>query len=32
VQDLSLTEMEDLAEALIDFTSLNDLKNWLANH
>jgi hypothetical protein len=32
VKTLSLTQMEDLTEALIDFTSLDDLKNWLANH
>ncbi|MBD2493390.1 DUF4351 domain-containing protein [Nostoc sp. FACHB-280] len=31
IQTLSITQLEDLAEALLDFTSQNDLVNYLAN-
>ncbi|GAB4217575.1 MAG: hypothetical protein OHK0012_22440 [Synechococcales cyanobacterium] len=32
VQNLSLTELEALAEALLDFTDLDDLSQWLSQH
>jgi hypothetical protein len=31
LQTLAVEEMENLAEALLDFTSLADLENWLAS-
>lgn len=31
IQTLSITQLEDLAEALLDFTSQNDLVNCLVN-
>ncbi|WP_083468911.1 DUF4351 domain-containing protein [Nostoc piscinale] len=31
IQTLSINQLEDLAEALLDFTSQNDLVNYLAN-
>jgi predicted transposase/invertase (TIGR01784 family) len=32
IEALSLHEVEDLADALLDFRSLNDLHNWLQSH
>ncbi|GAB4216869.1 MAG: Rpn family recombination-promoting nuclease/putative transposase [Synechococcales cyanobacterium] len=32
VQNLSVTELEALAEALLDFTDLDDLSQWLSQH
>lgn len=32
VEALSLEQLEDLGEALLDFTSLDDLQNWLAEN
>ena len=32
VQALSIAELENLAEALLDFTSLADLDRWLLKH
>ncbi len=32
VQALSLTQLESLGEALLDFSELNDLVNWLKSH
>jgi hypothetical protein len=32
VRSLSLTQLEDLGEALLDFTKPTDLKNWLQTH
>ncbi|MBD1858175.1 DUF4351 domain-containing protein [Leptolyngbya boryana FACHB-1624] len=29
---LSLPVLEDLSEALLDFRSLDDLENWIAEH
>lgn len=31
IRNLSITQLEDLAEALLDFNNLNDLVNYLAN-
>jgi predicted transposase YdaD len=31
LQNLSLEQLENLGEALLDFTSMSDLQNWLAN-
>jgi predicted transposase YdaD len=31
LQTLSLEQLENLGEALLDFTSMSDLQNWLAN-
>ena len=31
IRTLSITQLEDLAEALLDFTSPNDLVNYLTN-
>nr|WP_199334049.1 MULTISPECIES: DUF4351 domain-containing protein [Nostocaceae] len=31
IQALSITQLEDLAEALLDFASQNDLENYLVN-
>jgi hypothetical protein len=32
IQSLSLTQLENLGEALLDFSSPTDLLNWLQNH
>jgi hypothetical protein len=32
IRSLSLTQLEDLGEALLDFTQLSDLENWLLSH
>jgi predicted transposase YdaD len=32
VQSLSLEEVESLGEALLDFTDLDDLRQWLEQH
>jgi Domain of unknown function (DUF4351) len=32
IQSLSLTQLENLGEALLDFSSPSDLSNWLQNH
>lgn len=32
IQSLSLTQLESLGEALLDFSSPTDLTNWLQNH
>ena len=32
IEQLSRTELEDLGEALLDFTTLSDLSNWLESH
>ena len=32
LQTLSLEQLENLGEALLDFTSLSDLQNWLAQN
>jgi hypothetical protein len=32
IRSLSLTQLEDLGEALLDFTQLSDLENWLQSH
>jgi hypothetical protein len=32
IRSLSLTELEDLGEALLDFTHPSDLENWLQSH
>jgi Domain of unknown function (DUF4351) len=32
VRSLSLTNLEDLGEALLDFSSLQDLISWLNSH
>lgn len=32
ISELSLPVLEALSEALLDFTSLDDLQNWLAEH
>jgi hypothetical protein len=32
IQDLPLTKLEDLGEALLDFSSLADLETWLAQN
>ena len=31
INDLALTQLEDLAEALLDFNSVEDLQQWIAN-
>ena len=31
LQTLSISQLEDLAEALLDFNNLNDLSHWLEN-
>lgn len=31
IQNLSTTELEDLAEALLDFTNIADVEAWLGN-
>ena len=32
INDLTLTQLEDLAEALLDFKSIEDLEQWLQQH
>ncbi|MBD1922070.1 DUF4351 domain-containing protein [Microcoleus sp. FACHB-831] len=32
IQQLSIPQLEDLGEALLDFSSVNDLTSWLENH
>jgi predicted transposase YdaD len=32
IRSLSLPQLEDLGEALLDFTQLSDLENWLQAH
>ncbi len=32
IQRLSITQLEDLGEALLDFTSAADLEDWLERH
>ncbi len=32
IRQLSLTQLEDLAEALLDFSDAADLRSWLSNH
>ena len=32
IEQLSQTQLEDLTEALMDFTTLSDLSNWLESH
>jgi hypothetical protein len=32
IRSLSLTQLEDLGEALLDFTQPSDLENWLRSH
>ena len=32
IEQLSQTQLEDLGEALMDFTTLSDLSNWLESH
>jgi predicted transposase YdaD len=32
IQTLSVEELEDLGEALLDFSSASDLTNWLNEH
>ena len=32
IEQLSRTQLEDLTEALMDFTTLSDLSNWLESH
>jgi hypothetical protein len=32
IQGLSLEKLEELGEALLDFTSVDDLTSWLQNH
>ena len=32
INDLTLTQLEDLAEALLDFNSIEDLEQWLQQH
>ena len=32
IQQLSIPQLEDLGEALLDFTSLADLSNWLSQN
>jgi hypothetical protein len=32
IQQLPIDQLEDLAEALLDFTQLNDLVDWLGEH
>jgi len=32
IEQLSQTQLEDLTEALLDFTTLSDLSNWLESH
>jgi len=32
IRNLSLTQLEDLAEALLDFDSLQDLEQWLRDN
>ncbi|MCX5964025.1 MAG: DUF4351 domain-containing protein [Cyanobacteria bacterium] len=32
VVQLSSTQLEDLSEAILDFSSLNDLNQWLSDH
>ncbi|BAZ03714.1 DUF4351 domain-containing protein [Calothrix sp. NIES-3974] len=32
IQRLSVSQLEDLGEALLDFNAIADLENWLATH
>jgi hypothetical protein len=32
ISNLPLPKLEDLSEALLDFTNLADLQQWLENH
>jgi hypothetical protein len=32
IRSLALTQLEDLGEALLDFTQPSDLENWLQSH
>jgi hypothetical protein len=32
IKRLEIPELELLAESLLDFNNVNDLKNWLKNH
>jgi predicted transposase YdaD len=32
IEQLTLTQLEDLSEALLDFTGPDDLTHWLAQH
>ncbi|BAZ05790.1 DUF4351 domain-containing protein [Calothrix sp. NIES-3974] len=32
IQRLSVSQLEDLGEALLDFNAITDLENWLATH
>ncbi len=32
IQQLSTPQLEDLGEALLDFTAMTDLENWLSEH